>query len=126
MLGRKHADIAKMLGVTEATLSSYKKQFPKLKEAIDNAQDELRQIAIDTLVKRAKGYKFKDVIHASYKGQIRTLEVDRVLHPNVQAAQIILVNTENWKSGNTSETPRDDEKAKGEILAFLEKAANSE
>jgi DNA-binding CsgD family transcriptional regulator len=122
MLGRKQVDIAKMLGITEATLCTYKKNNPKLKDAIDNAEDDLKEIAINALVKRAKGYRYKDAIHASYKGRITTAEVERVLHPSVQAALSILVNKENWRSGSTSETPKDDNESKGEILSFLENA----
>jgi hypothetical protein len=44
------------------------------------------------------------------------------MHPSVQAALSILINKENWKSGSTSETPKDDNESKGEILSFLENA----
>lgn len=119
LLGMTEKRIARALGVTQDTFITYKRLYPELQQAVDNAKTMADARVIRALYERATGYEHRDTHFASYLGQITSEEYTKHYPPDVQAAIAWLVNSGNvdWKK---EPEPRGSDN-RGDILAALDR-----
>jgi len=115
--GRTIAAICKLLKIDKGTYYNWAKNYPELKVIIDEEkrQAELKEIEAVrlSLVKRAKGYKTKEIKeHFDESGNLLSYDVTtKEIPADVKAQQFYLINKDpnEWKlqptgDGNGDET----------------------
>jgi DNA-binding CsgD family transcriptional regulator len=121
--GRSQEQIAYHLDISRNTLHRYMKQNPDIKYLIEHAHEESILEVIGALKHRAKGIKYKETKLFAYEGIITDeREVEKYIPPSERAAELILVNKDNWKSGSKGEEQSGGQNSKGKILEWLEGA----
>lgn len=101
-LTKTEAQIAKKLGVSEASWTNYKKEHPELLECLRSGQEDLVDELKSTLKKKAQGFHYTEstrtLIDDPEKGLINKTEVKRrYAQPDTGAIHLLLKNLDpNW------------------------------
>lgn len=95
------AQIAKKLGITQASWITYKNEHPELLECLQNSKENLIEELKATLKKKAKGYYYteKKKIIREYKGEKEKVieEHEKYAQPDTGAAHLLLKNLDpDW------------------------------
>jgi predicted transcriptional regulator len=113
-------NIAKILGMSEKTLISLKKKYPKLDHAFIFGNDELKYQLMDTMFKKAMGYEYEETqttIEETKTGtKKKIVKYKKKAQPDMNAARYLLI----IKFG------RDYNDKKEEIDAMYERLRNRE
>jgi len=75
-------DIAKSLGIAEATLYEYQKVYPKFSEALKRGKAPVDVEVENALLKRARGFDYEE-IHTEYRLKAGETEVKDKARPSV-------------------------------------------
>lgn len=102
-LSMTEAQIAKKLGITEASWITYKKNYPELMECLRSSQEDLVNDLKSTLKKKAQGFyyteKTKTVIKEGGKEVKKIEEKERYAQPDTGAIHLLLKNLDNdWRN----------------------------
>lgn len=115
--------IAGLLGVTRSTLYTFTKKHPKVQRIFDHSDEEvLADIYHNGLLKLCKEHELPDMIHASYRGKITTMNVKKKFNPSLNAIKYIFANKLGWSSEPTGKKSNN----KGAILKMLDELANGD
>jgi hypothetical protein len=124
MSGDTHEDIAKRLGITVATLSHYRKENPRIDQAIEHGREDATRRVINALYRRATGMKMPKTIWAHFRGKFMDSKtVQENFPPNVEAALAWLVNNKNWVTHSAKDPGKPEGGDKGKIMKFIEQIA---
>jgi len=104
--GMTDAEIAKAVGVGEATLYRWKNSFPAIADALAQGKEIVDYRAEETLLRRAMGYTYTEVTREPNKsGKLAvTKSVTKEVAPDVAAAFIWLKNRQPKKWRNNPES----------------------
>lgn len=91
LAGYTNEDIAKVIGISDVTLYDWKNKYEEFSKALAFKKIAISKI-IGAVFEAAVGYKHKDIIHASHRGEIITKKVTRRYPPNIKAAEVLLRN----------------------------------
>lgn len=102
------AQIAQKLKISARSFATYKKDYPELKQALEDGKKILVQDLKDTLKKKAKGFYYEEVktvkIHnpdsEAEPEWIERIEINRkYAQPDTGAAHLLLKNLDpNWRN----------------------------
>lgn len=102
------AEIAQKLKISARSFATYKKNYPDLKQALDDGKKRLAQELKETLKKKAKGFYYEETkitkIHnpdADAEPEwIEKIEINRkYAQPDTGAAHLLLKNIDpNWRN----------------------------
>ena len=112
LLGCTDKQMADIWGVSETTITNWKKQYPPFLASIKSGKEEADAKIAEALYHRAKGYKRKETKVFCQNGEIITHEYEEHMPPDTAAAFIWLKNRQgkNWKDrheqGEASEGPK--------------------
>ena len=100
LMGKTDIEIAKALGVSEATLNKWKSQYPEFIESLKDNKDIVDAGVVKSLLQRANGYEYteKSVKEDPERGTITTTTVKQVA-PDVTAQIFWLKNRQprDWR-----------------------------
>lgn len=105
--GSTYEQIAKKIGISEATIYNWMKKYPAIKEALMEGDGEKEKIAIGSLFKLMQGYKDTEVKVERYKLNGKVIENDpkfpikevittKVIPPNMGAIAFFLKCRRGW------------------------------
>lgn len=102
-LTKTEAQIAKKLGISEASWTNYKKQYPELQECLRNSQEDLVDELKGILKKKAQGFyyteKTKTVIKEGGKESKKIEEKEKYAQPDTGAIHLLLKNLDpEWRN----------------------------
>lgn len=126
LLGATDKQMAEIWGVTEATITNWKKACPEFLASIKSGKEEADIKIAEALYHRAKGYKRKETKVFCHQGEIVTHEYVEHMAPDTAAAFIWLKNRQGWRDKQDVEStnvnanvtlPEPDEKTSSEKLA---------
>ena len=95
------AQIAKSLGVSNDSWCRYKKEYSELSEAVIRGKQNLVNELKSTLIKRAKGFNYKESkVITDSNGNKKIEEYNKASLPDVTAINLLLKNfdREQWKN----------------------------
>lgn len=102
------AEIAQKLKISARSFATYKKNYPDLKQALDDGKKRLAQELKETLKKKAKGFYYEETkvtkIHNpdpdAEPEWIEKIEINRkYAQPDTGAAHLLLKNIDpNWRN----------------------------
>jgi hypothetical protein len=100
-LTKTEAQIAKKLGISEASWTNYKKQYPELQECLKSSQADLVDELKGILKKKAQGFyyteKTKTVIKEGGKECKKIEEKEKYAQPDTGAIHLLLKNLDpDW------------------------------
>ena len=118
-LTKTETQIAKKLGVSEASWTNYKKQYPELQECLRNSQEDLVDELKGILKKKAQGFyyteKTKTVIKEGGKESKKIEEKEKYAQPDTGAIHLLLKNLDpEWR--NDDKQTMDLKKQQTEIM----------
>lgn len=95
--------IAKKLGITQRTFTSYKKDHPELQEALISGRDALITDLKKTMKQKAKGFTYKEtkrtIREIDGKRTVLIEEYERYAQPDTGAIHLLLKNLdETWRN----------------------------
>lgn len=95
--------IAKKLGITQRTFTSYKKDHAELQEALINGRDALITDLKKTMKQKAKGFTYKEtkrtIREIDGKRTVLIEEYERYAQPDTGAIHLLLKNLdETWRN----------------------------
>lgn len=96
-------NIARKLGVSQQTFEKYKRNHPELREALQKGKAELVSTLRETLLKKAKGYYYKEtrttVRVESGKKVTETVTFEKFAQPDTGALHLLLKNLDDtWRN----------------------------
>lgn len=100
LLGADDDKLALLFDVDVSTVNNWKNDYPEFLDSLKRGKDIADAEIAQSLYHRAKGYKHKEIITASFQGQITdTMEVDKHYPPDTGAAMAWLKNRqpEKWR-----------------------------
>lgn len=119
-------DIAKRLGVNQATFDRYKKDHEELREVLKEGRAELVEDLKLTLKRKAKGYRYKEIrtiIREVDGKKIKVIEeMEKEAHPDIGAIHLLLKNLDDSWHNDDAQTMA---LKKEQIKIQKEKAENS-
>ena len=93
LLGATDADLARSFDVDERTINRWKIDHPLFCQSLKEGREHADAVIASKLYHRAKGYEHKELITASFQGQITdTMEVIKHYPPDTTAAIFWLKN----------------------------------
>ena len=118
-LTKTEAQIAKKLGISEASWTNYKKQYPELQECLKSSQEDLVDELKGILKKKAQGFyyteKTKTVIKEGGKESKKIEEKEKYAQPDTGAIHLLLKNLDpEWR--NDDKQTMDLKKQQTEIM----------
>lgn len=118
-LTKTETQIAKKLGISEASWTNYKKQYPELQECLRNSQEDLVDELKGILKKKAQGFyyteKTKTVIKEGGKESKKIEEKEKYAQPDTGAIHLLLKNLDpEWR--NDDKQTMDLKKQQTEIM----------
>lgn len=125
-LTKTETQIAKKLGISEASWTNYKKQYPELQECLRNSQEDLVDELKGILKKKAQGFyyteKTKTVIKEGGKESKKIEEKEKYAQPDTGAIHLLLKNLDpEWR--NDDKQTMDLKKQQTEIMQKKAEAA---
>ena len=95
--------IAKKLGISVASFENYKKQYPELKEALQNGKQTLIEDLKQSLKKKALGFKYKEkktYIKEEKGTKVKIIEeYEKYAQPDTGAIHLLLKNLDkDWRN----------------------------
>lgn len=105
--GEIEATICKRLGVSVSVFNEYKQKYPELVEALKNGKEDIDYMVENSLLKRALGYKYKEVHKMiTDAGETITKEILKEVPPDVTAQIYWLKNRKpvQWRDRHEIET----------------------
>lgn len=124
--GMTEQEIADVCEISMSTLQRYKKQNPEIRKVIKTGARVATLEVIDSLQKKAVGFKLKETKVAQHEGVFTdTIEITKHFAPSEKAAELFLVNKADWKSSNHGNADKQEEQkksvdTKGKILEWIE------
>lgn len=106
--GLTDVEIAHVLGIAEDTLYEYRKQHPAFSEALKSGKVKADAKVIQSLYKRATGYKHPDVHVSNYQGQITITPLVKHYPPDTVAGIFWLKNRRPKDFRDRRDAPPDD------------------
>ena len=99
-LGLTDKEISKLLGISEATLNNYKKQYPEFLESLKKGKEIADEEVIKSLYRRALGYSHPEVHISNYQGKVTVTDIIKHYPPDVMACVYWLNNRipTEWKN----------------------------
>lgn len=96
--------IAKKLGITQATFDTYKRKYPELKEAIIKGEQSLVEELHETMKRKAKGYKYIETKIIDDEKNGRRIETyEKYAQPDTGAIHLLLKNYDpKWHNDDMS------------------------
>jgi hypothetical protein len=92
LLGATDIEIADFIGVCEATINNWKKDYPKFLESIKDGKIKADAEIAESLYNRAKGYQHPDTHISNYQGEITETPIIKHYPPDTGAAMAWLKN----------------------------------
>jgi DNA-binding XRE family transcriptional regulator len=118
--GITQKEVAKLLGMSEKTMYKLKNRYPKMNQAFVFANDDLKYLLLDTMIKKATGYEYEEsqtTIEETKSGtKKRIVKYKKKAQPDMKAIRYLLI----IKFG------RDFNEKKEEIEALYERIRNKE
>jgi hypothetical protein len=100
LMGLDDAALSSALGISEATLNNWKKQYPEFLEPLKRSKAQADAPVVASLYQRACGYEYTEISekHDPEKGLIRTV-VTKQVAPDVTAQIFWLKNRQpkDWR-----------------------------
>lgn len=103
LLGATDKQMARFFNVSEQTLNSWKKKFPKFLESLKNGKEKADAEVAQALFHRAKGYRHPEVHVSNYKGEITLTPIIKQYAPDTAACMIWLKNRAGWKDSRDND-----------------------
>lgn len=125
LMGKTDIEIAKALGISEATLNKWKSQYPEFIESLKDNKDVVDAGVVNSLLQRANGYEYTEISEKEdpEKGLIRTTTIKKVA-PDVTAQIFWLKNRQprDWRDKHEQEiTGKEGGPVKVEMKLDIEK-----
>jgi len=120
-LGLTDKEISKLLGISEATLNNYKKQYPEFLESLKKGKEIADEKVIKSLYRRALGYSHPEVHISNYRGKVTVTDIIKHYPPDVMACVYWLNNRipTEWKNRREEVNSNEDEKPKSLKIEFV-------
>ena len=98
LLGLSDAKMARVMGIAEETLNSWKRTRSRFKTMISKGRDTANAKVATALYKRAVGYSHPDVHISNFKGEITITPITKYYPPDVDACKswLAMKDRENW------------------------------
>ncbi len=92
-------EVAKVFGVTEATITGWKKKYPQFFASLKKGKEIADQKVVQSLYQRALGYSHPEVHITAYGGSVTKTNIIKHYAPDVTACIFWLKNRdkENWR-----------------------------
>ena len=106
LLGASNKDLCRMLNISGATFSRWRKVKPEFQRAIYLGKEHADARVAKSLFNRAVGYTHKEIKIATYMGDITdTQEFDKHYPPDVAAIKMWLINRDpdRWRDLTSTE-----------------------
>ena len=85
-------DIAGVLGINDDTLRRYRREFPEVKDAIDNTMAKQNSDIVGAMLARAKGYEHDATHFSAYEGNVTETDYKKHYPPDIEAGRLLLAN----------------------------------
>lgn len=93
LLGATDKDLATYFDTTEETINNWKVDYPEFFQSLSRGKEQADAEIAQSLFHRAKGYSHKELVTATFQGQITdTMEVEKFYPPDTEAAKFWLKN----------------------------------
>jgi len=91
VIGCSHPEIAAFFGIDKSTLGGWIDRYPAMSRAKNEVNINLTSMCHRSLVKRAKGYGFKETKTVRENGEVARVEVmEKQIMPDVAAAKFLI------------------------------------
>lgn len=92
-------DMADFFGVSERTLDSWKFTHPEFGAAVKRTKDEVDQLVVHSLARRALGYSHAEEVVFQYQGEVVRAQTRKQYPPDTAACIFWLKNrqSEQWR-----------------------------
>ena len=99
LLGATDKQLAVFLGVSEATVNNWKKEYPEFLESIKKGKEEADANVAESMYHRACGYTHPEEKVFNHGGEIITHQTTKHYPPDTQAASLWLRNRQpdKWR-----------------------------
>lgn len=99
LLGATDKELGDYFGVTESTINLWKIEHPEFLESIKNGKEKADAEVVQSLHKRASGYRQKVQKAMQYQGDVVIAEIEEEVAPDTTAAIFWLKNRQgrNWR-----------------------------
>ena len=97
LLGATDADVADFFGVAKYTIWKWRKDYPEFAEAMDAGRVVADANVVNRLYMRAIGYSYTEQKPVSAKGDVKIVEINKHMPPDVTACIFWLKNRQRHK-----------------------------